>query len=74
MRIIVPRCGEINSMKIGLIAFAIQCILVAFADTPYAIISSVLLSMVANLVYPSISSLVSAYFPPYSRLIFLLFV
>ena len=59
VRLVVPRLGERNSIMLGLLAFALQCVLVAFADGATAIISSVFLSMVANLVYPSVSSLVS---------------
>ena len=59
VRIIVPYLGETNSMRLGLFAFAVQCILVAFSRTSQAIFVSVLFSMFANLVYPSISSLVS---------------
>jgi MFS transporter, DHA1 family, tetracycline resistance protein len=59
VRIIVPVLGEKNSMRLGLLAFAFQCITVAFASSPLWIFMSVLFSMLANLVYPSISSLVS---------------
>jgi len=59
VRIIVPRLGETNSMRLGLVAFAFQCIIVAFSTSPVWIFVSVLFSMFANLVYPSISSLVS---------------
>jgi len=59
VRIIVPLIGETNSIRLGLAAFGIQCIVVAFSRTSTAIFVSVLFSMFANLVYPSISSLVS---------------
>jgi len=59
VRIIVPLIGETNSMRLGLAAFAVQCIVVAFSRNSNAIFVSVLFSMFANLVYPSISSLVS---------------
>lgn len=59
VRIIVPYLGETNSMRLGLIAFAMQCIVVAFSTSSEWIFVSVLFSMFANLVYPSISSLVS---------------
>ena len=59
VRIIVPRIGETNSIRLGLFAFAVQCIVVAFSRNSRAIFVSVLFSMFANLVYPSISSLVS---------------
>lgn len=59
VRLIVPLIGEIASMQLGLLAFALQCALVAFASTPEMIAVSLLLSMFANLVYPSVSSLIS---------------
>jgi MFS transporter, DHA1 family, tetracycline resistance protein len=59
VRIIVPLIGEINSIRLGLLAFSVQCICVAFSTTSTMIFVSVLFSMLANLVYPSISSLVS---------------
>ena len=59
VRIIVPLIGETNSIRLGLTAFSIQCIVVAFSRSKTAIFVSVLFSMFANLVYPSISSLVS---------------
>ena len=59
VRLTVPLIGEIASMQVGLLAFALQCAMVAFASSPEMIAMSVLLSMFANLVYPSVSSLVS---------------
>ncbi len=59
VRIIVPRLGEVNSMRVGLVAFSVQCIVVAISSSPKWIFISVLFSMLANLVYPSVSSLVS---------------
>lgn len=59
VRVLVPYLGEVNSMRLGLVAFAIQCIVVAFSTSSEAIFVSVVFSMFANLVYPSISSLVS---------------
>jgi DHA1 family tetracycline resistance protein-like MFS transporter len=59
VRILVPLLGENVSMRIGLIAFSVQCVIVAFSTSPIWIFVSVLFSMLANLVYPSISSLVS---------------
>ena len=46
-------------MQLGLLAFACQCVIVAFSTSPFWIFVSVLFSMLANLVYPSLSSLVS---------------
>lgn len=59
VRYIVPWLGETNSMRLGLLSFAAQCVLVAFSSSDVMIFVSVLFSMLANLVYPSISSLVS---------------
>eukprot|EP00605_Chrysophyceae_sp_TOSAG23-4_P002765 GSChrysophyteH1.ASY1.ANO1.3049.1 assembled CDS len=63
VRIIVPVLGEVNSMRLGLLSFSFQCIVVAFSTTPTMIFVSMLFSMVANLVYPSMSSLVSKTVP-----------
>ena len=59
VRIIVPRIGEMNSVRLGLLSFSMQCIVVAVSTTPGMIFLSMLFSMLSNLVYPSISSLVS---------------
>ena len=59
VRYIVPWLGETNSMRLGLLSFAAQCVLVAFSSSDVMIFVSVVFSMLANLVYPSISSLVS---------------
>lgn len=59
VRIVVPRLGETNSMRLGLIAFAAQCFIVAQSSTALGIFVSVFFSMGANLFYPSVSSLVS---------------
>jgi MFS transporter, DHA1 family, tetracycline resistance protein len=63
VRIVVPILGEVNSIRLGLMAFSLQCVVVAFSTTPTMIFVSMLFSMVANLVYPSISSLVSKIVP-----------
>jgi DHA1 family tetracycline resistance protein-like MFS transporter len=59
VRYIVPWLGETNSMRLGLLSFSAQCVVVALSSSPVMIFISVLFSMLANLVYPSISSLVS---------------
>lgn len=59
VRWIVPNLGEINSMRLGLFSFSCQAILLAFSASPKWIYLSVTFSMLSNLVYPSISSLVS---------------
>jgi predicted MFS family arabinose efflux permease len=59
IRIIVPRIGEVASIRVGLVAFAIQALIVAFSTKPEHIFFSVFFSMITNLVYPSCSALVS---------------
>ncbi len=59
VRIVVPYLGEKNSIRIGLASFAIQCCIVAGSTSSFGIFLSILFSMLSNLVYPSISSLVS---------------
>lgn len=59
VRYIVPWLGELHSMRLGLLCFAVQAVLLAFSSSPSWIFASVAFSMVSNLVYPSISSLVS---------------
>ena len=59
VRLVVPRIGELNAMRLGLVAFSIQCMLVAISSSPMWIFISVLFSMGANLFYPAVSSLVS---------------
>jgi MFS transporter, DHA1 family, tetracycline resistance protein len=59
VRIIVPQIGELNSIRLGLVAFALQCFIIAFSDSLDWIFVSVVFSMISNLVYPAVSSLVS---------------
>lgn len=59
VRVVVPQLGEINSMRLGLLAFACQCFIIAFSTDLTWIFVSILFSMISNLVYPSVSSLVS---------------
>lgn len=59
VRLIVPRLGETNSMRLGLLAFCVQCMIIAFARSMEELYASIVFSMFSNLVYPSISSLVS---------------
>lgn len=59
VRLIVPRIGEMHAIRLGLLSFAIQCTVLAFSSTEHHIFLSVIFSMFANLVYPSMSSLVS---------------
>lgn len=55
VRIAVPRLGEMTVMQMGLAAFALQCVCLAFANGPVVIFGSMAFSMLGNLVYPSIS-------------------
>jgi DHA1 family tetracycline resistance protein-like MFS transporter len=59
VRYVVPFLGETASMRLGLLSFSIQCVVVAFSTSPSMIFISIFFSMIANLVYPSVSSLVS---------------
>jgi len=63
VRLIVPCLGEMNSIRLGLLAFSIQCTCVAFSSRPAMVFVSMLFSMLSNLVYPSVSSLVSKVVP-----------
>lgn len=59
VRIVIPKIGEVNAVRLGLFAFTLQCIAISVSTSPFWIFVSILFSMFANLVYPSISSLVS---------------
>jgi hypothetical protein len=55
VRVLVPRIGEAAAVRLGLVSFALQCVCLAFATTPLVVFASMGLSMMSNLVYPSIS-------------------
>lgn len=59
VRIVVPAMGELNTIRLGLIAFAVQCFIIAFSTSAQWIFVSVIFSLLSNLVYPSVSALVS---------------
>jgi MFS transporter, DHA1 family, tetracycline resistance protein len=59
VRLIVPYLGEVNSMRLGLVSFAVQTVIIALASSKKWVFISIIFSMLSNLVYPSISSLVS---------------
>jgi MFS transporter, DHA1 family, tetracycline resistance protein len=59
VRFIVPYLGEVYSIRIGLAAFTLQTICIAFSASPAMMVLSVSFSMLSHLVYPSVSSLVS---------------
>ena len=64
VRIVVPSIGEKKSMRIGLAAFSLQCVVLGFAYEGWHLFICVLLSTVANLVYPSLTSLVASAVAP----------
>lgn len=64
VRLVVPRLGETNSMRLGLFAFSMQCIIIAFADNIEQLYFSIVFSMFSNIVYPSISSLITKLVEP----------
>lgn len=66
VRIMVPLLGEKQSMKIGLASFAIQCVVLGFAYEPWHLFVVAFFSLLGNLVYPSLSSLVSGSVEPES--------
>lgn len=64
VRMIVPSIGEKKSMRLGLAAFCLQCFVLGFAYEGWQLFICVLISMVANLVYPSLTSLVTSAVAP----------
>ncbi len=64
VRVIVPALGEKRAIRVGLLAFAAQCAVLGFAYRGWHLFVCVLFSMVANLVYPSLTSLVSSAVAP----------
>ena len=64
VRLAIPLLGETKCMRIGLVSFAMQCVLLAVADSPWQLFACAFLAMAGNLVYPSISSLVSSTVEP----------
>ncbi|CAM9248142.1 unnamed protein product [Discosporangium mesarthrocarpum] len=59
VRVLVPKLGEKMTLQIGLLGFATQCIFIGLAHSRWMIFASMGGSLLSNLVYPSISSLVS---------------
>lgn len=59
VRLVVPAIGELHTIRLGLLAFAAQCLIIAFSSSAEWIFVSVIFSLLSNLVYPSVSSLVS---------------
>jgi MFS transporter, DHA1 family, tetracycline resistance protein len=64
VRIVVPLIGEKRSIQVGLLAFTLQCIVLGVAFEGWQLFICVLLSMASNLVYPSLTSLVSTAVAP----------
>lgn len=64
VRIMVPWLGEKKAMKVGLISFALQCIVLGFATQGWHLFVCAMFSLLGNLVYPSLSSLVSGSVEP----------
>jgi len=64
VRIVVPMLGEKKSMRLGLIAFGLQCVVLGLAYEGWHLFVCIIFSLVANLVYPSLSSLVSSSVEP----------
>lgn len=64
VRIIVPLLGEKRAMKVGLMAFLLQCIVLGLAYEGWHLFLCTAFSLFANLVYPSLSSLVSGNVEP----------
>jgi DHA1 family tetracycline resistance protein-like MFS transporter len=64
VRMLVPNIGEKKSIRIGLVAFSIQCIVLGLAYEGWHLFICVILSIGGNLVYPSLTSLVSSAVAP----------
>lgn len=64
VRIMVPMLGEKKSMRLGLAAFGLQCIILGLAYEGWHLFACILFSMLGNLVYPSLTSLVSSSVEP----------
>ena len=64
VRIVVPMLGEKRAIKLGLVSFALQCIVLGFAYESWHLFVCAAFSLLGNLVYPSLSSLVSGSVEP----------
>ena len=64
LRIFVPCMGERAVIKMGLVAFAVQCVVLGLASQGWHLFICVALSMLSNLVYPSLASFVSEMVAP----------
>lgn len=59
LHIVVPLVGEKKVMKIVLVSFGLQCIMLGFAFEPWNLFICAAFSLEGNCVYPSLSLLVS---------------
>jgi DHA1 family tetracycline resistance protein-like MFS transporter len=66
LRIFVPCMGERAVIKLGLIGFAVQCLVLGLANRGWQLFICVALSMLSNLVYPSLASFVSKMVAPHA--------
>jgi MFS transporter, DHA1 family, tetracycline resistance protein len=64
VRILVPMLGEKRAMLLGLVSFGLQCIVLGFAYEGWHLFVCAAFSMLSNLVYPSLTSLVSGSVAP----------
>ncbi|CAJ1948563.1 unnamed protein product [Cylindrotheca closterium] len=67
VRLIIPWVGEKKAIQIGLISFAMQCLVLGAANQAWHLFVCVGFSLLGNLVYPSLSSLVSGTVDPESN-------
>lgn len=64
VRFLVPLVGEKRAIRIGLISFGLQCFVLGVANESWQLFFCVALSLLGNLVYPSLSSLVTGIVEP----------
>jgi MFS transporter, DHA1 family, tetracycline resistance protein len=64
VRILVPLLGEKVAMKLGLASFCLQCLTLGFAYEGWHLFVCAGFSLLGNLVYPSLTSLVSGSVEP----------
>ncbi|EEC51018.1 transporter, major facilitator superfamily and tetracycline resistance protein, partial [Phaeodactylum tricornutum CCAP 1055/1] len=64
VRVMVPLLGEKKATKVGLVSFALQCVVLGFAYEGWHLFVCAGFSLLGNLVYPSLTSLVSGSVEP----------
>lgn len=67
VRVMIPWVGEKKATQIGLVSFALQCFVLGGATEAWHLFVCVGFSLLGNLVYPSLSSLVSGTVGPESN-------